>query len=252
MGTFAADLDLLVQAIQTVSSTKNYWLIRTQSGSLYQTFITNNYISIGHKEVSIEFLKAQKNVYATNESLVINEIKQKIQTYHALDEEPLDKRNISLIASQIVRFAYDIKIGDVIIIPSFNSDDVSFGVIESEQWASPYYNNSKDNSLLKRPVRWIKEVRRRELDPYLYRMFTAHQAVNKVNDYAEIIERSVNDLFILEDEAHFVINVGSDTIAAKNLFGLGASLMEILDEISEKFIRTWNDWFCGAILRVCD
>lgn len=28
MGTFAADLDLLVQAIQTVSSTKNYWLIR--------------------------------------------------------------------------------------------------------------------------------------------------------------------------------------------------------------------------------
>ena len=32
MGTFAADLDLLVQAIQTVSSTKNYWLIRTQSG----------------------------------------------------------------------------------------------------------------------------------------------------------------------------------------------------------------------------
>lgn len=67
MGTFAADLDLLVQAIQTVSSTKNYWLIRTQSGSLYQTFITNNYISIGHKEVSIEFLKAQKNVYATNE-----------------------------------------------------------------------------------------------------------------------------------------------------------------------------------------
>ena len=60
--------------------------------------------------------------------------------------------------------------------------------------------------------------------------------VNKVNDYAEIIERSVNDLFILEDEAHFVINVGSDTIAAKNLFGLGASLMEILDEISEKFV----------------
>ena len=236
MGTFAADLDLLIQAIQTVSSTKNYWLIRTQSGSLYETFIDNNYISLGHKEVSIEFLKAQRNVYKTNESLVIKEIRQKIQTYHALDEKPLDKRKISLIASQIVRFAYDIKIGDVIIIPSFNSDNVSFGIIESEQWAYSDYNNDKDNSLLKRPVRWIKEVRRRELDPYLYRMFTAHHAVNKVNDYAEIIERSVNDLFILEDEAHFVINVGSDTIAAKNLFGLGASLMEILDEISEKFV----------------
>ncbi len=59
-----------------------------------------------------------------------------------------------------------LKLEIVIIIPnSFNSDDVSFGVIESEQWASPYYNNSKDNSLLKRPVRWIKEVRRREVRP---------------------------------------------------------------------------------------
>ncbi len=68
-------------------------------------------------------------------------------------------------------------------------------------------------------------------------MFTAHQAVNKVNDYAEIIERSVNDLFILEDEVSFCNYMfGSDTIAAKNLFGLGASLMEILDEISEKFV----------------
>lgn len=235
MGTFAADLDLLVQAIQTVSSTKNYWLIRTQSGSLYQTFIDNNYISIGHKEVPIEFLKVQRNVYKTNVALVIKEIKQKVQTYHALDEKPLDKRNISLIASQIVRFAYDIKIGDVIIIPSSNSDNVSFGVIESKEWVCSEYNNGKDNSLLKRSVKWIKEVRRRELDPYLYRMFTAHQAVNKVNDYAEVIERSVNDLFVLEDEAHFVINVGSDTIAAKNLFGLGANLMEILDELSEKF-----------------
>lgn len=75
MGTFAADLDLLIQAIQTVSSTKNYWLIRTQSGSLYETFIDNNYISLGHKEVSIEFLKAQRNVYKTNESLVIKEIR---------------------------------------------------------------------------------------------------------------------------------------------------------------------------------
>ena len=66
-------------------------------------------------------------------------------------------------------------------------------------------------------------------------MFNAQQAVNKVNDYAEIIERSINDLFILDEEAHFIINVKSDTIAAKDLFGLGSNLMGILDEISEKF-----------------
>ncbi|WP_281714917.1 hypothetical protein [Parabacteroides johnsonii] len=235
MNALATDLNLLVQAIQCVPSEKNYWLIRTQSGSLYQTFIDNNYISIGHKEIPLQFLNTQKVTYRTNESLVINEIKQKIQAYHASDEEPLDGRNISLIASQIVRFAYDIKVGDIIIIPSFNSNNVSFGIIKQEQWINSDYNNNNDNALLKRPVTWLKEVQRRELDPYLYRMFTAHQAVNKVNDYAEIVERSINDLFILDDEAHFIINVGSDSIAAKDLFGLGSNLMDLLDEISQKF-----------------
>lgn len=38
-------------------------------------------------------------------------------------------------------------------------------------------------------------------------MFTAHQAVNNVNEYAEIIERSINDMFVLDDEAHIVINI---------------------------------------------
>ena len=156
-----------------------------------------------------------------------------IQAYHVSEEEALSGRKISLIASQIVRFAYDIKVGDIIIIPSFNSNKISFGIIEQEQWINSDYNETNDTALLKRPVTWLKEVRRRELDPYLYRMFTAHQAINNVNDYAEIIERSINDLFILEDEAHCIINVDSDSIVAKDLFGLGFRLMSILDNTSE-------------------
>lgn len=235
MNTLAAELESLVQEIQSISSSKNYWLIRTQGGSLYQTFINNNYVSIGHKEVPIQFLKTEKDVYTISESLVINEIKERIKSYHVSDEQPLDKKTISLIASQIVRFAYDIKAGDIIVIPSSKSNEISFGIIDDEQLADGNYNNAEDNSFLKRHVRWIKTIRRRELDPYLYRMFNAQQAVNNVNDYAEIIERSIKDLFMLNDEAHFVINVESETIAAKDLFGLGANLMWILDDISEKF-----------------
>lgn len=235
MNAFAADLNLLVQAVQSISSSKNYWFIRTQAGSLYRTFLENNYVSIGHKEVPIQFLTAQKGIYITNESLVINEIKGMIKSYHALDEQPLEGRNISLITSQIVRFAYDIKVGDIIIIPSSKSNEISFGIIEDEQWVDANYNKNEDDACLKRPVRWIKTIRRYELDPYLYRMFNAQQAVNKVNDYAEIVERSINDLFILDEEAHFVINVKSNAISAKDLFGLGSNLMAILDDVSQKF-----------------
>lgn len=235
MNALAADLNLLVETVQSISSSKNYWFIRTQTGSLYQTFIDNNYVSIGHKEVPVQFLTTKKNIYATNESSIIKEIKSMIKSYHASDEPPLNERSISLIASQIVRFVYDIKVGDIIIIPSSKSNEINFGVIENEQLVDADYNKNEDAACLKRHVRWIREVKRRELDPYLYRMFNAQQAVNKVNDYAEIIERSINDLFILDEEAHFIINVKSDTIAAKDLFGLGSNLMGILDEISEKF-----------------
>ena len=62
MNAFAADLNLLVQAVQSISSSKNYWFIRTQAGSLYRTFLENNYVSIGHKEVPIQFLTAQKGI----------------------------------------------------------------------------------------------------------------------------------------------------------------------------------------------
>lgn len=235
MNALLEDLNQLVQTAQSISSNKNYWLIRTHSGSLYQTFVDNSYISIGHQEIPMQFLSSHKGLYFNDETLVIKEIKQRIKSYHISDENPLDGRNISLISSQIVRFAYDIREGDIIIIPSYNSNHVSFGIVKNDQWLNSNYNRNIDDAILKRSVTWIKEVGRHALDPYLYRMFTAHQAVNKVNDYAEIVERSINDLFILNDEAHFVINVNSDKISAKDLFGLGAYLMELLDNISNNF-----------------
>ena len=66
-------------------------------------------------------------------------------------------------------------------------------------------------------------------------MFTAHQAINNVNEYAEVIERSINDMFVLDDEAHVVINVESEKIAAKDLFGLGQQLLGLVDDVSNEF-----------------
>ena len=63
------------------------------------------------------------------------------------------------------------------------------------------------DAILKRRVAWINDIKRSDLDPYLYRMFTAHQALSDVGGYAEVIERSLGDVFILDEEAHIIINV---------------------------------------------
>lgn len=233
MNSYASQLNDLVDKIISVSNKRNYWLIRTQAGIRYPLFTDKGYVSIGHKEVSLSFLNENKKAYPNASKQLLDAIKEKVREYHIADH--YDKRTISLIASQIAKFAYGIQKGDIIIIPSSNSDDICFGIIESGDWMLADYSSLGDPSVLKKSVRWIKEIPRRRLDPYLYKMFLAHQAVNKVNDYAEIIERSINDLFILDEEAHIVINVESYKIAAKDLFGLGQQLLDLVDKVAEEF-----------------
>lgn len=233
MTSYASQLNSLVNEIISISDSRNYWLIRTQAGALYPVFTEKEYVSIGHKEVTLSFLNENRKAYQQNSTPVINAIKDKIKAHHLLEQ--YDKRTISLIASQIAKFAYEIKKGDIIIIPSNNSNDVCFGVVETGNWIYEDYTQYGDSSILKKSVRWVKEIKRRKLDPYLYRMFTAHQAVNNVNEYAEIIERSINDMFVLDDEAHIVINIESEKIAAKDLFGLGQQLLVLVDEVSNQF-----------------
>lgn len=233
--SYSLELDNLVKSITAIEDNKRYWLIRTQSGTLYQTFIDNSYISIGHKEVTPYLLSDHKMAYTQNPQIVLSTIKDKVKkTYEELGT-PLDKRSISLISSQIAKFAYDVKQNDIIIIPSHNSNYISFGVVSSNDWIYDDFKNIGDSAILKKRVKWIKEIKRKHLDPYLYKMFTAHQAVNNVIEYAPIIERSLNDMFIIENKAHFVINIQSEEIVAKDLFGFGAYLLDILDEISIKF-----------------
>lgn len=233
MSSFALQLNDLVSKVISVSDTRNYWLIRTQSGALYPLFIEKGYVSISHQELSLSFLNANKKIYNLDPKLFLEIIKEEVCGRQNLD--PNDKRTISLIASQIARFAYDVKKGDIVVIPSSSSDEICFGIVDSDDWVYDNYSDLGDSSILKKSVTWIKEIERRRLDPYLYRMFLAHHAVNKVNDYAEIIERSINDLFVLDEEAHVIINVESDNIAAKDLFGLGQQLLDLVDQVSHQF-----------------
>jgi len=233
MNSYASQLTSLVDAIISVSDTRNYWLIRTHAGALYPLFTEQNYISLGHKEVPLSFLTNNKSLYLQNSKHLIEEIKKQVARKHISDQ--IEKRTISLIASQIAKFAFEIKKGDIIVIPSDNSNDICFGIVESGDFLYVDYSSYGDSSILKKSVKWIKEIKRRRLDPYLYRMFTAHQAINNVNEYAEVIERSINDMFVLDDEAHVVINVESEKIAAKDLFGLGQQLLELVDDVSNEF-----------------
>lgn len=230
-------VDELTENIDKIPDSKKYWLIRTQSGSLYDSFIENNYIGLDHHEVSLEALARMRKMAKKNRGLFQDEIKQSVQHHYNSLDKPIDvsPQRIGLISGQIFRFYNDVKVGDIVIIPSSNSDLVSFGTVESSDIAVFSEEESRKidtTQFLNKKVKWITEFRRHSLDPNIFRMFTAHHAISDVSRYAAVIERSLNDFFILDDDAHLIINVQQeDDLKARSVFGMGHNFLELFDEI---------------------
>ena len=238
--TISQQIDLLVDSMVSIPTNKNYWLIRTQAGTLYDEFRSNDFVALEHFEVPLLFLNQIKDLSSDQKN---ENIKRYVKDYYqkkvaVSPTEELTQHKTSLIASQIYRFVYELKKGDTVIIPSSNSDYISFGVVTESfiAGANADLNSTILNQYtLKKRVRWIKEIARKDVEPYLFRIFTAHQAINDIGQYADIIERSVKDLYVLDDEAHLVINVGADNISATNLFGLGCDILGLIDAVAKEF-----------------
>jgi restriction system protein len=243
--TLDQQLDQLIESFPKISNEKKYWLIRTQSGSLYETFRENHFVAIEHNEVPLSVIRgiedeAKGDLILTQR--LIREFVKKLAGTSLTDdaiqseEEILMVKRPGLKANQIFKFVYEVKKGDIVIIPSVNSDVISFGEVQESHIGefSPEQLRKMDNEyILKKKVKWIHDVARSDVDPYLYKLFMAHQALNEVGKYADVIERSMSNFFILDDEAHLIIEVKTtDEIPAKHLFGLGYEILQLVDDFA--------------------
>lgn len=239
MVDFNSILEDLTNEISVIPADKKYWLIRTQSGSLYESFIENNFVGIDREELSIRELADLKAKFPDIKDFQ-NEIKKSVARFYKgkNEQDDVPQQRIGLVSGQIFNFYSNVKSGDIVIIPSEDSHHISFGVV-TESFIAEFTEEEKrkfeDLSIpfLNKRVRWLSEFRRKSLDPNIFRMFTAHHAINNVTRYADTIERTLRDLYILDDMAHLIVNVQqTDDIKAKDLFGMGYSLMELVDLIS--------------------
>jgi len=231
-------IEELSENIITIPEYKKYWLIRTQSGDLFDLFVDHKIVGLEHSEINLQDVT---NIINSNSKKdAIKQLKVLLDTYYTKNPQDHDitSYKIGLTANQIYKFFKEVKIGDLIVIPSVNSEIVSFGEVTESHIAVLNTEEKRvfdfDYPLLKR-VKWIKEIRRNKLDPYFYRVFTTHQAISDISGYAEVIERSLNDLFILNEEAHNVIRIEAEVIKTKDLFGLGYQLLDLIDDFCEYY-----------------
>lgn len=232
-------LDLITEQIKPISGSKKYWLIRTQGGELFDTFYENNFVGLDHQQISLKDLSMLRSRYLDDTKFhgaikdsVIDFYTENIET----GEKSIADRTITLIANQIYKFYRQVRKGDVVIIPSYSSTKVAFGEVLESNIAT--FNEGElrkfdhTQQFLNKKVKWLKEIDKKNIDPNIFKMFTAHQAINEVGKYAHIIERTLTDFFVLDNEAHLIINVQKKAgINARGLFGLGHNFLNILEGV---------------------
>lgn len=188
---------------------RNYWFIRTQGGAYYDDFVNEQFVGIEWDEISdLELIKTR------NEEKLKLEV---IKNYPKI-EKPGHPVN------QILRFANDIKKGDIVLIPNEKSEWICIGEFldndmyiheeEEEEDFQDILDSLDDDVKEKKPilkkrrrVKWIEQVKRSELDPYLYKIIYSHNAICDANKYSIFIDRTLSQFYIKGSEAYFTYKV---------------------------------------------
>lgn len=201
--------------IEEINENRNYWLVRTSSGEFYDDFCQGNYVSIGWNE----FL----NPNDFREEKATNQMKNRIEEYYP-------NKQAGRIYSQIRRFIFDIKVGDVVMIPNEDSKLINFGEVTSELFQHPI---SGETFVKSKSVKWVKEVEREKLDPYLFKMMQAHQTVNNAEKYAHYIDRTMYSLYSKAENSYLILPVKEESnIPAYDLSQFIHSLVETVTSIN--------------------
>ncbi|WP_282022581.1 restriction endonuclease [Priestia flexa] len=211
--------------IVQIDENRSYWLVRTQSGEFYNEFYFDNFIAIGWDEFN-----DIKRFSDVEKSILMKEIEKQYP----------DNKQPGLIYNQINRFLFEMNPGDVVMIPSVNSTHISFGIIIShpevieisetdvEEGACPFAK--------RRSIKWLKTVKRSELDPYLYKMMQSHHTLNNANDYADVIDRTLHSFYYKNGNAHLVLDVKQqEDIAALDLVNGINNILDVVPYIENPF-----------------
>jgi hypothetical protein len=208
---------MTIDWIQEISKTyeipivqeRSYWFVRTVGGDFFPDFIMNNYIAIGWDYISLDAIKSRKNRLIIRNKIEKHETKK-------FDNDTEKKKRVTSIYNKIKSFTSEMKPDDIVLIPSYNSDRLVIGRVvsdayEDDKYIEKFKKINSDSStipcpyLKRRDVKWIKTYPKNRLDIYLQNAIRSQQALSSLNQYADIINRNIYEIYLSENKVHSVI-----------------------------------------------
>lgn len=219
-------MEQLIKYIPQIPENQRYWFVRTNSGEYYDSFVNDGFIGIGWNQIELKHLK---------ENRPLDDI---------VKEKYKDENRPNYVANQIKTFCFDMKKGDIVLIPSSKSAYIHFGVIQDdeayeEEIPFEIENIDAHPELLfeyeglcpyrkRRKVKWIKPIKRNNMDPQLYKLIYSQHTISNADGYAEYIDKSLFDFYIKGRKCHFILHVRKkDYIKARHLISFMSDLLSL-------------------------
>ncbi|TVZ81274.1 hypothetical protein FB379_11773 [Aeribacillus composti] len=225
-------MEQLIKHIPRIPENQRYWFVRTNSGEYYDSFVNDGFIGIGWNQIELKHLKENRPL----EDIVREKYK--------------NENRPNYVANQIKTFCNDMKKGDIVLIPSSKSTFIHFGVIQDtepyeEEIPFEVENIDEHPELLfeyegvcpyrkRRRIKWVKVIKRDNMDPQLYKLIYSHHTISNADGYAEYIDKSLFDFYIKGDKCHFILHVRKkEHIKARHLIPFMSDLLTIADRNSD-------------------
>lgn len=229
MAKIASDNNSFIEKI-SIPSLRNYWLVRTMGGDYFREFFEGKFIAIGYNKIALKDIKYVRT-FGREAQRKLTEI---IHSRYVDDK----RVNPSYAASQLLKFATEIKIGDIVIVPGKSHNrQIAIGIIQNNMYETTPKESNTENvcSFIKRfDVKWIKQDHRDLLNPQMQLMFNSRHIVSNVNDYSEYIDSTTNDFYEKDDNTYLVLRVKTQNEISGGDFLFAGDIFQLVNEYFEE------------------
>ena len=222
------DIKEIIDSLSIINNKINYWFIRTQGGDFYKTFLDNSYIAIGYDSINLSLIQKAANDKSGKKYLA-----------EIIKKQFPDESKPGYIGNQLIDFSYNIKKGDVIIIPSESSSKISIGeVLETPIYELKNSLGENDCPYLKRKkIKWLKlNLTFNQIDPKLFSIKYSQRTITRIHEeFHPYIDRIISPIYIKNDNAHLAINVErNEDFPAYDVFKTWTELLDLTEEFGNE------------------
>lgn len=218
----------LCSLIDNLDSEKHYWFFRTMSGSFFNEFLEYGFVAIGYDEILTKDLKDLPEKEYDARTL----LKFRLEShYHDLTPAQTAKA-----AGQLLKFYREMKKGDVVVIPDYQSKQFAFGVVDSDMYEDvrEHYEEWQCPFVKRRGIKWLKKVDRYQLDSRFLLGLGNQQTMSCIDDYSEFIDRKIKKLYTKGDKAYLILRVNQDKGLSWDDFCFISDLQRIVKGVTKE------------------